>query len=75
MVSITDPDVQKAIHDLPDDPEVGHDPRMVYEKMSKEDTYRAWPCGDCDTRRDEHADQVEGRWPELDITDHEFKEW
>lgn len=71
---ITDPDVQAAIAALPDEPEGEGDPRWVY-KLSKEQAYRSWPCTICDTRRDEHADQVAGTYPELDITDHEFKEW
>ncbi|QIG57998.1 hypothetical protein SEA_PAULODIABOLI_314 [Microbacterium phage PauloDiaboli] len=71
---ITDPEVQAAIAALPDEPEEPGDARWVYN-LTKEQAYRAWPCDICDTRRDEHADQVEGKFPELDITDHEFKEW
>ena len=76
---ITDPDVQAAIAALPDEPESGYDPRWVYD-LSKEETYRAWPCAFeteseiCRTRRDEHADQVEGAWPSYDLDDHPFTE-
>lgn len=70
---ITDPEVQSAIDALPDEPEHPADARWDYP-LSKERAYRAWPCDVCSIRRDEHADQVAGSFPHLDITDHEFKE-
>ncbi len=57
---------------LTDEPTDDNDPRWVYD-MSIDQTFRAWPCADCQTRRDEHADQaVQSKYPELDITDHVF---
>jgi len=58
---------------LPDEPEHQDDPRWAYAELTKEQTYAAWPCKVCRTRRDEHADtEVQSAFPSLDITDHEF---
>ncbi len=43
--------------------------------LSPEGCYRATACAVCGIRRGEHADQaMPEAFPELDITDHNFKE-
>lgn len=61
-----------AVFGVPEEPADSNDPRLVYD-LSPEKAWRAWPCAECQTRLDEHADQdVMSRFPELDITDHAF---
>lgn len=62
-----------AVFGVPEVEADSNDPRVIYPELSQEAAWRGWPCADCGTRLDEHADQdVMSRFPELDITDHAF---